>query len=192
MKTPKWIVDLFNEHYQRKTEILARYNETHPEEPATDLHFSYNYFPRDTGRNKYRPFISFTDQNGKGVSAQFIKPSTPIFYYEDGAGYHELTMTRPAVEWCNSDCPEIRMTSNDEYNNWLVNSGGTYIESCPEWVQKRFISFFLASSRAFYRKYPQCKNDPRNGFWANFLHDNTGYLDLIKATVGNVTPEEAF
>jgi len=68
---------------------------------------------------------------------------------------------------------------------------GTCMESLPEWMAAKFIRFFLASSKTYYRKYG--RDSLRNGFWANFLNDNSReYGELIVKTVGNITPEEAF
>ena len=95
------------------------------------------------------------------------------FIFEDWQGKHEITLKRASAEWCNSDCPTIwAVSDNPHEDNWRVNSGGTFIESCPEEIQKDFIRFFLSSSKAFFRKYPRCNDSTRNGFWANFLHDN--------------------
>lgn len=119
---------------------------------------------------------------------------TTSFVFEDARGKHIITMKKASAEWCNSDCPDIfTVSDNVNENNWRINSGGTYIKSLPEWMAKRFIKFFLSSSKAFYKKYPQCRSDyNRNGFWANFLKDNYNYSDLIYKTVGNITPEKAF
>ena len=118
------------------------------------------------------------------------------FMFEDWQGKHKITMKRASAEWANSDCPDIWATVEKEDRRpetWRVNSGGTFIEAAPEEIQKAFITFFLASSKAFYRKYPRLNDSPRNGFWANFLKDNEReYGDLIRETVGNVTPEQAF
>lgn len=96
------------------------------------------------------------------------------FYYfaSDRNPKQYITMKRAAPEWCNLDCPEIYVESDDEYDGWLVNSGGLYIESVPERVQLLFVRFVKRSERAFYHKYPQCY-DGRYGFTENLVRYNS-------------------
>src|SRR3990172_234437 len=104
------------------------------------------------------------------------------FVFEDARGKHKITMRKASAEWANSDCPDIYIVHpGAENSGWRVNSGGTFIESNQEWIQRLFIEFFLSSSKAFYRKYPHCKSSSRNGFWANFLYDNAReYNNMIR------------
>ena len=64
----------------------------------------------------------------------------------------------------------------------LTVNGGLVLEDLPITLAAKFVSFVVASSESFYRKYPQCRTTPeRNGFVENLLLEN----ERVQNNIGN-------
>jgi hypothetical protein len=102
-------------------------------------------------------------------------------YYNYGTTEEvEITLRRAAPEWCNLNCPRIWAICQDPTRDqapWMLNSDGWIgaVEGGPEDLVVLYTRFVLASSKAFYRKYPRCDKSNRgnltNGFWHNFCRE---------------------
>ena len=95
-------------------------------------------------------------------------PERKFTYESYESGTREITLRRAAPEWCNADCPSI--WASDPDTPWRCNADGCPgMEHLPDDVAVLYTRFVKASSEAFYRKYPDIRNQAqRNGFWENF------------------------
>jgi hypothetical protein len=96
-----------------------------------------------------------------------------IFSYEDIDGkVHQITMRRAAPEWCNQDCPSITYVASDGFPMKINVIGwiGCIESGVPDDIAVLYARFVLASSRAWYRKFPQ-HDKGSNNFWLNFVAD---------------------
>ena len=121
-------------------------------------------------------------------------PDKTIFKYEDNFGkLHQITMRRAAPEWCNHDCPPITYVDYDGFP-MRINAGGfigCIEDGVPEYIAVLYARFVLASSRAWYQKFPQYYKGSNN-FWLNFVTDlkrlrGDDYCNRILRQVGTNT-----
>ena len=96
----------------------------------------------------------------------------------DGNEKRYLTLKKAAPEWCNLDCPEIKIENPDpktgKWDGWLVISSsvsGMFLEDGNTDIKEMVHRFVKKSSEAFYKKYPSCFKG-QNGFLINFRRTN--------------------
>ena len=93
-------------------------------------------------------------------------------YTDNDEKQQTITLRRASAEWCNHDCPMIIYVANDGFLTRINAAGwiGCIESGIPDDVAVLYTRFVLASSRAWYRKYPQ-HNKGVNNFWHNFKSD---------------------
>ena len=89
------------------------------------------------------------------------------FYYMDGERKVYLTLKKGSPEWCNLDCPTIKLEGDpSRWPGWNVLHY-LILEDGNDEFYPLVRSFVKKSSEAFYRKFPDMRKD-RNGFLENF------------------------